>query len=144
MVRKPDQIVVKLGHLQKVTRFSGHLLQWSAFWARTFGHGIVTIVTWSTNDQVFWPFTTMISILSSNFCSRNCYDRDMTKNWPGFLVIYYNDLHFEVELLVPKLLRSWLANRTSVRQHHITVSPRHPSLACSETKRGATCPVGVF
>ena len=126
------------------------------------------VTIWPQSDQVFWPFTTMICILSSNFWSRNCHDRDMIKNWwgflaiyhndlrfelellfpkllrSGFLIIYYNDLHFEVELLVPKLSRSRLANRTSVRQHNTIVSPRHPSLACSETKRGATCPAGVF
>ena len=148
----------------------------SDFWSENWCHDFVT---WPKSDQVFWPFTTRICILSSNFWSRNCHDRDMIKNCSGFLAIYYNDLHFELELLFPKLLRSWHdkkltrfsghllqwspfwartfgpevvtivtcePNRCSLTPpcHTVTVSPRHPSLACSETKRGATCPAGVF
>ena len=55
-----------------------HLHQTAPFSARTFGPKThVTIVTGSKSDQVFDPFTTDTSILSSNFWSRNCHDRDM-------------------------------------------------------------------
>ena len=77
--RKP---VTKTWRSQKLTTFFGHLTCWRPFWARTFGPEIVTIVTWPKVDQLFCPFAAGIAILSLNFWSGNCHDRDMTKLWP--------------------------------------------------------------
>ena len=73
---------------QKSTNFFDRLRRYGSFWARTFGPKTrVTIQRWPTIDQLFWSFTKVRPILSSNVWSENsCHDRDqvLTDNWPAF------------------------------------------------------------
>ena len=67
VTKSPVTKLSRSWHDQNLIRFFAHLPAGRPFWARTFGPEIVTIVTWSKVDQVFWPFAPGSSILSSNF-----------------------------------------------------------------------------